>query len=365
MTKQGRPITVPHSTLGGEAMAATQESGADAIRSDLQAMFSELQRGRPEVQPSRYWIELNRSDESQLVASGFENFKRTVARHYFTWSKIWPWDSQIRFLVSQLPIAATCANVVRTFQPLKHRHVPLLQSLVVNFLSQMIWDYASRVCPFLADVTEPQIGNPPRVLRNGRLISQDLANSALEVQSILSGLPDTSGVKRIGELGAGYGRNAYVLLSLLQGVRYLVIDIPPALYVSQRYLSSAFPDRKVFRWRPFDAYADVKDELEQADLAFLLPSQIELLPDGFFDLFLNVSSLHEMRLDQIRYFFSQIRRLVRDHGWFYLKEWKVSHIPFENVIVRQDEYPLREWKIVFEREAAVQTQFFEALLQKG
>lgn len=337
---------------------------AESIRQDLKAMFADLQRGRLEVQPSKYWIELNKSDEAQLVAVGFENFKRTVAKHYFTWTQIWPWDSQLRFLMSQLPLAATCANIFRTFQPLKHEHMPISQSLAVNFLSQMIWDYALKTCPFLDKLAEPEIGNPPRVLRNGRLISQDLANSALEAQSMLAGLPGTSGVKRVGELGAGYGRNAHVLLSLLPGVRYVVIDIPPALYVSQRYLSSVFPTRKIFKWRPFTSYSEVKEEFDQAELAFLLPSQIELLPDGCFDLFVNVSSLHEMRLEQIKYYFAQIRRLVRDQGWFYLKEWKVSHIPYENIVIRQQEYPMAEWQILFEREAMVQTKFFEALLQK-
>ena len=339
-------------------------ANTESIRENLKAMFAELQRGRPEVQPSKYWVELNQSDESQLMAVGFENFKRTVARHYFTWTAIWPWDSQLRFLMSQLPLTATCANIFRTFCPLKHEHLPIPHSLAVNFLSRMIWDYALRTCPFLNQLAEPQVGNPLRLYREGRLISQDLANSALESQSILGGLPGTEGIKRIGELGAGYGRNAYALLSLLPNVRYVVIDIPPALYVSQRYLSSVFPDRKVFTWRPFTNYAEIQTEFEQADLAFLLPSQIELLPNECFDLFVNVSSLHEMRLDQIRFYFQQIRRLVRDQGWFYLKEWKVSHIPFENVIVRQEEYPLAEWHVVFQREAMVQTKFFEALLQK-
>jgi len=339
-------------------------ANAESIRQNLKAMFAELQRGRPEVQPSKYWVELNQSDESRLMAVGFENFKRTVALHYFTWTAIWPWDSQLRFLMSHLPLTATVANVFRTFRPLKHEHMSIPRSLAVNFLSYMVWDYASRTCPSLQQLTEPETGNPLRLHRQGRLISQDLANSALEAQSILGGLPGTDGIKRIGELGAGYGRNAHALLSLLPKVRYVVIDIPPALYVSQRYLSEVFPNRKTFTWRPFTSYAEIQAEFEQAELAFLLPSQIELLPDGCFDLFVNVSSLHEMRLDQIRYYFQQIRRLVRDQGWFYLKEWKVSYIPFENVIVRQEEYPMSDWHVLFQREALVQTKFFEALLQK-
>ena len=79
---------------------------------------------------------------------------------------------------------------------------------------------------------------------------------------------------------------------------------------------------------------------------------------------MNVSSLHAMRLEQIKYYFSQIRRLVRDRGWFYLKEWKESQFPYENIVIKQEEYPLKEWQIHFEREAMVQTRFFKALLQR-
>ncbi len=334
------------------------------VKQAIEAMFADLERGRPEVQPSKYWIELNKSDRGQLLATGFENFKRTVAKHYFTWTKIWPWDAQIRFLVSNLPLSATVANIFRTFFPIKHRHIPLFESLAYTFLSNMIWDYAARNNPDITKLSEPAIGNPPRIHRNGRLISQDLANSSLEAQFILEGLPKTFRLNRVCELGAGYGRTAHVLLTLRPGIRYTIIDIPPALYVSQQYLSKVYPNRNVFTWRPFKSYSEIKEEFESADLVFLLPSQIEMLPDEIFDLFINISSLHEMRIEQIRYYFSQIRRLTRRDGCCYIKEWKVSRIPVENVIIRREDYPFSEWRMLVEREARVQTHFFEALLQK-
>jgi putative sugar O-methyltransferase len=340
------------------------QADADAIRRTLHDMITELQKGRAEVQPSRYWMELNKSDQGMLYAAGYENFKQTVARHYFTWTRVWPWDPQIRFLMSQLPVTTTITNMLRTFSPLKHPHMSLAESLACNFLSNMVWDYAVKTCPRIDQLSEPAAGNPPRLLRNGRLISQDLANSALEADFVLANLPQSCKVARACELGAGYGRTAHALISLMPGVKYVVVDIPPALYVSQKYLASIYPDRKVFAWRPFGSYLEIKEEFEAADLAFLLPSQIEMLPDGLFDLFVNVSSLHEMRIDQIRYYFAQVRRLVRQAGCFYLKEWKVSRIPYENVIIRREDYPFEGWKILSEREVRIQTQFFEALLEK-
>ena len=337
----------------------------ETIRQELQKMFAELERGRPEVQPSKYWIALNKSDEGQLLAVGFEDFRRTVAKHYFTWTKIWPWDKQIRFLAANLPLSVLIADIFRTFAPLKHRHIPLLESLACNFLSNLVWDYAIREWPEIERLAEPCVGNPPRVYRHGRLISQDLANSGLEAQMILSNAGDLAKVRTVCELGAGYGRTAHALMSLKPGLRCVVVDIPPALYVSQRYLSEVYPKLKVFKWQPFASYAEIKDEFEAADLAFLLPSQIESLPDEIFDLFINISSLHEMTLAQIRYYFAQIRRLTRRQGHFYLKQWKVSpRISYHDFVIRREDYPFDGWRVVAEREARIQTHFFEAMLQK-
>jgi putative sugar O-methyltransferase len=339
-------------------------SDAGAVKQVLQEMFRELEQGRAEVQPSKYWIELNKSDQGQLVATGFANFKRTVAKHYFTWTCIWPWDPQIRFLVSHIPISATIANIFRAFSPAKHQHIPLLESLACNFLSNLVWDYAVRNSATAARLAEPELGNPPQLRRNGRLISQDLANSALEADFIAENLPKGLSIRRVCELGAGYGRTANVLLTNHPDWRYVIVDIPPALYVSQRYLSSLHPNKRIFKWRPFQSYDQIREEFEAAELAFLLPSQIEMLPDGCLDLFVNISSLHEMRIDQIRYYFDQIRRMLRPGGCFYLKQWKVSRIPFENVIIRQGDYPWTGWRVLVQREARVQTHFFEAMAQK-
>lgn len=341
------------------------EADREATRREVQMMFSELERGRPEVQPSKYWKKLNQGNQAQLFSTGFENFRRTVAKDYFTWTRMVPWDEQFRFLIRNLPATTTIANLFRTFMPPKHQHIPLRQSLTYNFLSNMVWDYAVRSFPGIEKLYEPPVGNPPRLLRNGRLISQDLANSGLEAQFILSNVPRISAVRTVCELGAGYGRTAHALLTLRPDLRYVVVDIPPALHVSQRYLAAVYPQRKVFKFRPFDTYANIKREFESAELAFLLPSQLEFLPDDCFDLFINISSLHEMSIEQIRYYFGRIRRVTRRQGCFYLKQWKVSpRIPYHDFVIRREDYPFDDWNVLVERQARVQSHFFEALLEK-
>ena len=60
--------------------------------------------------------------------------------------------------------------------------------------------------------------------------------------------------------------------------------------------------------------------MPEAAIIFLTPNQLELLPDKSIDLFVNISSFHEMRMDQIKYYFGEIDRLTR--RYFYFKQWK-------------------------------------------
>jgi len=93
-------------------------------------------------------------------------------------------------------------------------------------------------------LSEPQVGNPPNIRKGGRLISQDLANSVLEYQSIANVAKGT-----VCELGGGYGRNAFVTASLAPVSKYIMVDISPAFGVSQEYLRAVFPDKRHFPFR--------------------------------------------------------------------------------------------------------------------
>ena len=125
-------------------------------------------------------------------------------------------------------------------------------------------------------------------------------------------------------------------------------------------------DTNVHKWHHyFDIYTRHFElmrhqEYENADIVFLMPHQLELLPDKSIDLFINISSLHEMRMDQIRYYFKVMEKLTRKY--FYTKQWKQTTIPYENVVIRQEDYPVNEnWRQIYARECKVQDLFFEAL----
>ncbi len=329
----------------------------------LGMMLDDMTDAPVEVAPSKYWIELNRKNLDQLQNSGYDNFKRTVATNYFTWL-LQSNDPQIRFLLLNLPFYSTIQSIFKGVTLIRHHPFSWLQSYIYNVLTLLLWQYVAKLDTegVYGLLEEPREGNPPEIRIDERLISQDLANSILEFMSIKDGGVSMHQNDTVVELGAGYGRTAYVFLCMMPGVKYIIADIPPALYICERYLSSIFPDRRVFHYRRFASFSEIEDEYSRADIVFLLPHQLELIPPKTIDLFINISSLHEMRLDQITYYFQQISRLTK--GNVYLKQWRISRIPFEGIVIRETDYPIpTEWEIVYWRQCRVQTHFFETVLR--
>ena len=347
----------PHTPSG----KATWEVYLNDPRLDgrLARMMHAYQESHPEVATSRYWTELNIKNVRQLVEHGYNNFKQTVALNYFTWL-VGMDDPQTSYLCDNLPEASVRLAKERANRADRQPLFTPEQSFCHNFITFLLWEYTERqgLRDILDRLEEPVEGNPPSVCLEGKRISQDLANSVLEFQSISEGVGSGNPIDSVLELGAGYGRTANVCLSLLSNIRYVIADVPPALYISERYLSSQFPDRRIFRYRSFGDFSEVADEFGESQIAFLMPGQLKLLPDATVDLFLAIDCLHEMRPEQIEYYFGEVDRLAKR---FYLKCWKDTTIPYDRVTITEADYPIRPyWKRAFWRGCKVQSRYFEA-----
>lgn len=335
-------------------------------------MLEEMRAAPEIVRPSAYWTWLNDVNSKQLEASGFAEFKRTINQNYFHFLPTGLGSEQFRAVLRDWlahPAGAVLGSRVldadrledygRKRNPLRFPHRRAGYAAFVG----MLWEYARRRDSrgLLDRLEEPALGHPLVVRHRGRSVSQDLCNSVLEATSILDALPGGAvGGNGVIELGAGYGRLAWVLLEAFPDLRYFVVDIPPALAVAQEYLTRSFPDRPAFRFRRFANHAEVRAEMEDARIGFLTPNQLDLVPAWGAGLFVNVSSLHEMRPDQVRHYIGK----VGEHcaGWFYSKQWERSVNPYDGVVIRREDYPIPPaWETVFLRRHPVQAKFFEAL----
>jgi putative sugar O-methyltransferase len=309
---------------------------------------------------SSCWEVLGYKNMNQLLRDGYSNFKRTVGCSYFNFL-VQGGDPQLAFLEQTVSIAdkKLCSSVAKSVA--NDKDFALQDQYTYRYFVLLLWVYAQK-CDrygYLTRLKEPAEGNPLIVPFEGVEASQDLANAVLEYYSMEEVVPFGQ-CRRVLEIGGGYGRDAFVILSLNSNIQYTMVDIPPSLWIAQRYLSSVFPALKVFHVRDFNDYEEVRVEMAMASIVFLLPHQLALLPDRHFDFSLNISSFGEMQSQQIENYFSSLERVTNGH--FYMKQWKLTQNAFDNLILTEHNYPVSpNWKQIYSRTCNVQTAFFEAM----
>jgi putative sugar O-methyltransferase len=140
------------------------------------------------------------------------------------------------------------------------------------------------------EIKDDGIGNPV-MLEDRAGVSLPLIY-ALNYYLILNEVIDLSTIKRIKEVGAGYGGLAEVILKAhFESINsYIIYDIPPLCYVSSQYLKAVFGETNV------GDYMDYQDG--NIKKVMVLPSW--LYADGNnSDLLINTASFQEMDEEKI------------------------------------------------------------------
>ena len=369
------------------------DSGLDGIqdeRPEIAAMARHLGLADPVFQPSKLWAFFNEINLEQLRRFGVHRFKRCVNQNYFNYVPLGLDDAQLRGLGRYfLRHPAIAALQTRLADPDRYRSgrkmvrdrrifrlwqekpslAPFgswLQRQAYRILVGLLWRYAEQrdVLGLCRSLSEPRLGAPIEASLRGRPISQDLAHSIIECNSMLKDIEEPPGSVPllIAEVGPGYGRVGDVLLSARR-CRYFVFDIPPSLYLAQWYLSRRHPLKRVFAFRPFERFDEVREELEAADIAFFSADQIALFPKEYFDLALNISSLHEMKRDQQHRILGEIYRVTRQR--VYLKQYRHYVNPWDGLDIHEADYLVAEgWRKLSWSPDPVDSRFFEAILTR-
>ena len=145
-----------------------------------------------------------------------------------------------------------------------------------------------------------------------------------------------------------------------ENLHYCIFDIPPALAIGQNHLSAALGGQRVSM---FDAGAEPEFEplrMDSGHLSCHLPYSLESVPDGYFDLVVNVSSFDEMLPEQVRGYFDLIER--KCSGWLYLKGYPVRTGEDPSRPWGLNQFPYRaDWKLVHEGPDPVSPDFRERI----
>ena len=111
------------------------------------------------------------------------------------------------------------------------------------------------------------------------------------------------------EVGAGWGGFAALVKKVLPNARYIILDIPTSLPLQMSYLRS-LGFRKLYTLKQDATREDLISLLccTPFDFLFLLPRQIELLPDNAVELTVNLDSMVEMPRATVEFYIQQIAR---------------------------------------------------------
>jgi hypothetical protein len=301
------------------------------------------------TQSGKFWQELGAEHAEALQQHGFDSVKRVQALRYFTWR----WGvrravagRQGRYLLAHTSpavwVRAALGRVDISDEAWAPVAWPRRERWLFAFATRLVWEIARRHgSSRTIALPEPTLGSPFPIDWRGRLISQDLANTALEMASIEQALGGRQ-PEHVVELGAGYGRTAHAILSIYPEASYTIVDIPPAIEISRWYLGTLFPNRNV---------------------TFLDGRDLNASPAPF-DLAISISSLAEMTPPVVARYLDMFDRGGREGAVVYLKQWFRWRNPLDEVEQTIDDYELpARWRRLFRRAARIQTAFAEVAFQ--
>jgi hypothetical protein len=122
------------------------------------------------------------------------------------------------------------------------------------------------------------------------------------------------------EIGGGNGNLARLLLERAKRTCYMV-DLPRTLCGAAEYLSGLRPNIKIL----FPNEAVDRPHVD-ADLVFLTPAQLHLIPAASMNLVLNTDSFQEMTRKQVEVYFDLADRIIAPQGHFFVYN-RVEKIP--------------------------------------
>lgn len=345
------------------------------MTSERIALEADLASGDEVFRPSKFWTELSAEHVIHFTDERLMRFKRTINNCYMQWLPGYFSDPRLRNPMkafqenpSMLPIeVATNIEVdpdlakdvagYGGFNPFANPDYRQFYAFYTGLVWHLMTLHASE--DLYTRLEEPELGMPIRLVHKGKAISQDLAQSLLEysrIRQFTSSRPLPERPTYL-ELGAGYGRLAFVFLSA-QSCRYIIVDIPPTILLAKWYLRRVLPECKIFSYRPFTSFDEVREEFERADLIFLSPNQLQLLPDHFVDISLSISSLHEMTAAQSTCYLGLLER--KTSSAIYLKQWIKWWNPLDKIEMSVADYQLGvPWQLSMESEDLANHEFVE------
>ena len=281
---------------------------------------------------SNYWHILNINNYEALSKLGVKKYGSTIAKNYYTFTEI-SHDEWFDQAINNLKNSPFKIDSIEAFK--KQDGLKLNESIGYNYLCYILFYNLKKTDVFqhiekLNDKT--YLGfNDPYIRIDNLNITTDKIISLLDYEKIQRAF-NIKNFNKILEIGAGSGRTCEAILSIEKNLKYIICDIAPAMYISYCRLKIAFPNKKISLLIDINDRNELEKKIEDNDIVFIFPHQLEVLSKQSLDLILAIDCMHEMDKSTIQYYFKLFNYITKK---FYFSVWDKTDVPYSKNILNQ------------------------------
>ena len=327
------------------------------IDKDIISMLDNFIESNMFKNSSSYWKWLCKNHIEMIEEYGVENFKLNIEKSAY-WGEGNLDSEQIKQIIkNEITINLDISEVFRQKNEPNRTaketiHQNLSNIILLNYLVNNNYQ------KYLHLVEENEFGNPQYIKYENRRYSFGILNSILEIGFLDNNTNFNQNINVL-EIGAGSGRTCIALKGFYKVKKYVIVDIPPALFISEKNIKASFPEKKIFSFTNFIDFKTVEQDFTNADVCFISPDQIKMMPNKFFDLSIAVDCLHEMSFSDVKIYFSEINR-ISSH--FYLKAQITQSAKYGEHELNRDDYPIyKSWTKIADEECIFPNDYFQSI----
>jgi len=173
----------------------------------------------------------------------------------------------------------------------------------------------------LTSVSDSNLGNPFGFYKDKKFYTMFFLNELMKINYIKNNT-NFDEINSIVEVGAGTGVLASIFLQLKKSLKYIIIEIPPTLYITQNYLEAL--GYKTLGYKDVVNLKNLNDvDLNDYQVICLPSWKIDLLKGSKFDLFINCESFQEMEPELVENYLKKISPQISKY--IYLNNGKTGH----------------------------------------
>jgi len=299
---------------------------------------------------SNFWHILNIKNYKQLLEKSLKSYGSTVATNYFTFI-----DFEEEYMVNILKNISTFNFEGDIFK--KQNNFNYKQSFFYNYLCLLLYFNLKKNILYFNKLNKlndkTYLGfDDPFIKLEGINVSTDKIVSLLDEEKIDKFIK-LSSVNNILEIGAGSGRLSECILTNYPSIKYVICDIPPAIYIAYKRIKLGFPNKKVSLLIQNNEKESLNNEIKNNDISFIFPHQLKFIDKKLFDLVIAVDCLHEMNRKTLDFYFQLLSNLTNH---FYFSIWNKTKNHYSRTFFKNTErldfekgdYPIpKTWENIF------------------